>query len=190
MKIGIFGGTFNPPHLGHLLIAELARESQKLDEIWFIPTGNPPHKKTQTPSVIRYAWTKIACADNPFFKVLDIEVYREGYAYTIDTLSELQKNNPEHQFYLIIGGDSLRDFHLWKNYAELLTLIQIICYKRPHIDLSLVLPQILAQTIFLEAPLIEISSTQIRERIASGKSIRYQIPNALLQIIGQSHNEL
>lgn len=180
MQIGIFGGTFNPPHLAHLIIADWVREACALDEVWWIPTGNPPHKATQTPALVRLEMTRLATASNPVFKVLSLEAEREGYAYTIDTLSQLEQQYPQHRFHLIIGGDSLRDFQKWKSPMEILQKVPLICYQRPNTDISTVDESVIAKTTFVDAPLIDISSTTLRERISKGNSVRYWVQDAVL----------
>lgn len=184
MKIGLMGGTFNPIHLGHLFISEHIRMSANLDKVVFIPSGNPPHKNSK--EVIsakhRYNMVLLAIDDNPYFEVSKIEIDRDGNSYTIDTIKELKSIHPEDEFYFIIGGDSLHELTKWKNAPELLKTITFIVIGRQGIEEKRNLEKIEeykklynASIHYLDAPLIEISSTRIRDNLKEGKSIKYMV---------------
>ncbi|HXN07066.1 MAG TPA: nicotinate-nucleotide adenylyltransferase [Nitrospiria bacterium] len=133
MKTGILGGTFNPVHLGHILLALEVREKLKLDEVLFIPTGDPPHKTSQDLSSAkdRYEMVKLAISGYPFFKISSIEIDRKNKSYTIDTIRELKKQRPGDSFYFIIGLDAFMEIGSWKESAGLLNLVHFIVVSRP-----------------------------------------------------------
>ncbi|NTV90522.1 MAG: nicotinate-nucleotide adenylyltransferase [Clostridiales bacterium] len=188
-KIGIMGGTFNPPHFGHLLAAEAARENFALQKILFIPSGNPPHKDENevVRAEDRYKMVEAAVASNPNFEALRIEIDRKGRTYSVDTLKELKKLYGDGtDFYFIIGADIINELVLWKDYLELFSLCGFIAVNRPGFDISGLsgeVSQLLAQNKLrietLKIPMLEISSSDIRERISEGRSIRYLTPTAV-----------
>lgn len=187
-KIGIMGGTFDPIHIGHLLIAEYARISFKLDKILFIPTGNPPHKKKKhiTSDMHRYNMVLLATNSNENFLLSTIEMDREGVTYTIDTINALKSIYDNTDFYFIMGADSLLQIYSWKDYEKLLNMCKFIVAKRPGYkdnkldevksDLNL---KYNSQIFIMEGPLLDISSSQIRERVKKGISITYLVPRAV-----------
>ncbi len=186
-KLGIFGGTFDPVHLGHLLVAETAREQLVLDRVLFMLAPQPPHKPMPglTPWPTRLAMLEGALSDQPHFTISTLEVQRSGPSYTVDTLRELHQL-PEFQhtqFYLIIGADSLSQFHTWREPKVIVELATLAVYPR----LESLAPQEPApmpwSCIHLQAPRIEISSTDIRRRLACGQSVRYLIPESVRQYI-------
>ena len=184
-KIGLFGGAFNPPHLGHLILAETICEAAGLDEIWWLPAPHPPHKDTvgMTDSAHRWQMVQCAIADNERFVASDVEFHREGKSYTVETLRHVQTQFPDDTFFLLIGGDSLRDFHKWYAFTEIIERVSLLVFPRPHVDLSAVSPDILAHTTFVDAPLIALSSTHIRTRLMDRKSVRYCVPESVLAYI-------
>lgn len=175
-KVGILGGTFDPPHFGHLLIAEEARVSCSLDEIWFMPTRTPPHK---TSSLLcsdddRIEMVKKAISSNSHFHLNLIEFERLGPSYTIDTMRELKSRSKDINFFFIIGGDMVNYLPKWKGIDELLTMLTFVGIQRPgHIITSGYDKRI----VMIEAPQLEISSSEIRARLQQGKSIRYLLPD-------------
>ncbi|NLX61571.1 MAG: nicotinate-nucleotide adenylyltransferase [Tissierellia bacterium] len=187
-KIGIMGGTFDPIHIGHLLIAEYARISFKLDKILFIPTGNPPHKKKKhiTSDMHRYNMVLLATNSNENFLLSTIEMDRKGVTYTIDTINALKSIYDNTDFYFIMGADSLLQIYSWKDYEKLLNMCKFIVAKRPGYkdnkldevksDLNL---KYNSQIFIMEGPLLDISSSQIRERVKKGISITYLVPRAV-----------
>lgn len=188
MKIGIMGGTFDPIHTGHLIIGEYARTTLDLDKIIFIPVGLPPHKdnsKVSTSSK-RLEMTKLAISSNSYFYLSSIEVDRKEITYTIDTIKELKKIYKEDELYFVIGGDSLFEIEKWKDFEQLIKLCKFVVLERPgrtkeeieqkKIELKL------SYKIELEkiySPLIDISSTEIRERVKNNLSIKYLVPESV-----------
>ena len=184
-RIGIFGGSFNPPHVAHLIGAEIAREELKLDKLLLLPAAIPPHKQKMTlpASQLRLRMVEAAIADNPCIEVCDIELRREGPSYTIDTLKELRELYPEDQLVLIIGMDNLEIFEQWRSPDEILALAELAVMVRPGYSTENVKPELLERVRFVEIPLMEISGTEIRNRIESGLSVKYMVTDAVLNII-------
>lgn len=178
MDVGLFGGTFNPPHLAHLVIAEVVRDQFGLDEVLWMPSRNPPHKDDDdvAPAACRLAMTRLTVQDNPSFRASKMEMERDGPSYTVETLRQLQKCHPSASFSLIIGGDSLRTFDEWHRGNEIIERAPLIVYDRPHAGESeeCLPPQ--DRVHFVDAPMIDISSTDIRARCRKGQSIRYMVP--------------
>jgi len=194
-RLGILGGTFNPIHIGHLTIAEAVREEYGLDKVLFVPSAHPPHKEGR--DVIdardRYHLVRLAVADNPFFEVLDIEMKRKGQSYSVETLKELRENETEPaDYFFIIGADSLPELKTWKDIEKLGRLCTFVVAPRPGWDIErlareeLGLPPWMKESLLahvVSAPLIGISSTEIRDRIRSAMSIRYLVPRAVEEYI-------
>lgn len=180
-RIGILGGTFNPPHLGHLLMAEQVGNQLELDEIWFMPTAKPPHKpgKKTIQSQHRLAMLDLAIANNSLFKIQPYEINRGGINYTIDTMRHFTQNFPESDFYFIIGGDSANDLDLWREADALTQLVQFVGVRRPG------QPPYTGKypILWVDSPLVDISSTEIRLRVFLEQSIRYQVPHEVEQYI-------
>lgn len=191
-KIGIMGGTFDPIHNGHLIIAEYSRITFDLEEIIFMPTGIPAHKIDNKIASInyRYEMTLLGINSNPHFSISPLEIQREGITYTIDTIKYLQSKNEYAELYFIMGSDSLYNIYKWKDYKELLGLCKFIVAKRPNQDNNKLKEEIeelnnnYSSSIYiLEAPLIDISSTIIRDRIKSNLSIKHLVPESVEQYI-------
>lgn len=167
MKIGIFGGTFDPIHRGHLLLAQQARNQYQLDKVLFIPAKTPPHKTDQsdlTPAPHRFRMVELALKDYPEFELCDRELNRPGISYTIDTLRDLRKQYPGDSFFLILGSDAASEFSTWKQPDEIIKMAQVLVALRPGFSLP---SQTNFQTIAM--PPVPLSSTEIRERLAAGK---------------------
>ena len=181
MHVGLFGGSFNPPHLGHLIVAETVREQFGLDALWWMPAYQPPHKTGTALAAVehRLAMTQRAVAENPGFAVSDLEVQRKGTSYTVDTVRTLQAEHPDHTFSLIIGSDSLHGFSSWHQPEEIIARVPLIVYKRPGSAAAVVASHFAEQVRFADAPLLEISGTEIRQRLLAGRSIRYLVPDAV-----------
>jgi nicotinate-nucleotide adenylyltransferase len=185
LKIGICGGTFDPIHLGHLAIAELVRCELNLDKVLFIPTGRPPHKdvKVVTDPIHRLNMVECAIEGNEYFEAVDIEVKREGYTYTVDTLNELHQRYPQGTtFYYIIGADVVMDLLNWKSHEEVFTLTKFAAVMRAGYlgndfleRIRLMRNRFDIDILSVEAPLIEISSTLIRERVSKNQSVKYLV---------------
>ncbi len=183
-KIGIWGGTFDPPHIGHLIIAQEVKEKLKLDQIFFIPAALPPHKKKIkiSPSLARLQMINLAVKDNPDFRVLDLELKRKGASYTVDTLRDLTRRYPGTQFFLILGEDNLNYIQSWKDLHEIFSLAKVIFVPRPGFKNNKAKSR-LKKGVFLKLRGIDISSTEVRERIKKGKSIRYIVPDEVQKYI-------
>lgn len=200
-KYGIFGGSFNPIHYGHLMICEYIKEEMGLDKVIFIPTGNPPHKEIEVSAKDRYEMVKTAISPNPDFDISDIETTRVKLSYTVDTIRELKEIYKEEKLYFIIGMDSLFQLKTWKKIKDLSSEIEFVVAKRPgYLDDEKINREIKylkenfgTKIILVETPLYEISSTDLRDRIKKGKSLRYLIPKKVLNYIEESEfykNEL
>ena len=191
-KIGIMGGTFDPIHLGHLTTAENVREGYALDKVLFIPAASPPHKQHQqvTPAMYRYRMTVLATEDNPHFMVSPLEMQRSGPSYSIDTVHELiERFGASTQFYFIAGADAIQELPTWERITELLRLCHFIAVSRPGTvpnlgELRARFGSLVEEHIHsLPAPKLEISSTDVRNRVRQGRSIRYIVPAAVAQYI-------
>lgn len=184
-SIGMFGGTFDPVHVGHLILAERAREELGLDLLLFVPAFIPPHKITGrkiASAESRADMLRLAIAGNPGFRVENREIERQGISYTVETIRTLREAYPDARFTLLIGADNARDFRTWHQPEAIAQLADVAVWARPGISLSdELLPGIPLQQI--SSPLFEISSTDIRERLAAGRSIRYLVPDPVLQYI-------
>jgi nicotinate-nucleotide adenylyltransferase len=187
-RVGILGGTFNPIHLGHLLIAQDAMEQLGLDRVKFIPSATPPHKTVDKLASERDRLRMIALAirGNNRFEVDEIEIRRGGKSYSVETLTELQRHEPRANFYFIIGSDSLRELHLWREVQLLVTLCTFVTVPRPGFEPKPVIdPRLDAATRrrlrqhVLRGHACDIASRDIRARVASRRSIRYLVADAV-----------
>lgn len=192
MRIGLMGGTFDPVHLGHLFIAEMAREEFGLDRVIWLPAGDPPHKKGYrvTPQEHRHAMVLLATASNPDFEVSRWELERSGPSYSIDTILHFREVCPGAELFFITGADAILEILTWYRHDEVIRSCRFIAVTRPGYDLnrlSAVLPpEYLSQIDLLEAPGVDISSTDLRARIRTGSSIRYLVPELVATYI-QKH---
>ncbi|WP_100374585.1 nicotinate-nucleotide adenylyltransferase [Bacillus sp. FJAT-45037] len=184
-RVGLFGGTFDPPHVGHLMLAEEVRVECRLDEVWFIPASTPPHKERSDMSSIdeRLELVKIATRSNPHFQVSTIERDRGGRSYTIDTVKQLQREHPDVEFFFLIGGDMVESLASWVGIDELIELITFIGVNRPNTSPSTAYIEHVRHVDFAQ---IDLSSTMIRKRVAEGKSIRYLVLNEVEVMIRES----
>jgi nicotinate-nucleotide adenylyltransferase len=189
-SIGLLGGTFDPIHYGHLIIAEATRDQLGLDQVEFLPANDPPHKPDDAVSPVedRIAMVEAAINGVPYFTLNCIEVERVGPSYTVDTLERLKIRRPQDDFYFIVGGDSLRDFPTWKAPARILELASLAIIDRPGATYDLsgleaTLPALRERSAFIDAPLIDISATILRTRCAEGRSVRFQTPDAVIAYI-------
>ncbi|CDZ99968.1 putative nicotinate-nucleotide adenylyltransferase [Metalysinibacillus saudimassiliensis] len=179
-RIGILGGTFNPPHIGHLMMANEALNALSLDEIRFMPNGVPPHKAVDMPvsDAERLAMLSIATAPYPYFKVEPYEINKGGISYTAITMRELTKREPEAAFYFIMGGDMIESLHTWHDIGTLNRLVTFVGFARPHTQ---------AQTIYnvqmVDAPQFDISSTMLRRRFKEGRTVQFLIPEAVANYV-------
>lgn len=193
-KIGIMGGTFNPVHTGHLILAETAREEFGLDEILFVPNYVSYFKRNESvlEGTERMKLLALAIEGNPYFSVSAIEMERRGYTYTYETLQELKQKNPEHVYYFILGADSLFDMEQWKCPELIFKNAMILAavrtgYTKEELEHQIVYLQhkYHGNIYQVSIPEIEISSTDIRNRIREGKSVRYRLPEAVRNYIEQ-----
>jgi len=190
MRLGIYGGTFDPVHYGHLLLAESAREQLRLDEVWFMPAAVPPHKRERelTAAKQRVEMLELAIAGNPAFRLSKLELDRGGVSYTVDTLRTVKSQQPEAELFLLMGADSLRDLVTWREPAEICRLATPAVVRRggqPALDFSVLagivsaerLREIAATEVDISA--VDFSSSDLRERAATGRSLRYRTPRAV-----------
>lgn len=186
-KVGIMGGTFDPIHNGHCIAALMAKEQAGLDEVWFIPSNDPPLKPTspKASALHRYHMVELATQDLPFFRVLDIELKRSGTSYSYDTVTELLKQYNDIELYYIVGADRVNDLTSWYRADELKAIIQFIGIERggEQIDLSSMSSEWKARLHLVKTPLIEMSSTLIRQRLAERLPIDYYCDKRVVQYI-------
>ncbi|MFC0522536.1 nicotinate-nucleotide adenylyltransferase [Pontibacillus salicampi] len=174
-KIGLLGGTFDPPHLGHLLIAEEVYHALDLDGVWFIPSNNPPHKDaSDTKTEDRVEMTRIAVQDNEHFHLNTIEMERSGTSYTVDTVKNLVDRHEDTSFYFIMGGDMVEYLPNWERIDQLNELVSFVGVQRYGYELSCEYP-----VVKVEIPMFDVSSTLIRERLQSGETARYLLPETV-----------
>ncbi|KAF0197732.1 MAG: nicotinate-nucleotide adenylyltransferase [Bacillota bacterium] len=197
MRLGIMGGTFDPIHWGHLVTAEAARHQFKLDQVLFVPSGQPPHKqgrKVSSPEH-RYLMTFLAIANNPMFHISRLEIDRPGFTYTYDTVSHLKAEYGQNiELFFITGADVMRDILTWYKAEELLSICHFVAASRPgftlldymaHADLSRFKEN--GSIHLIEVPAMAISSTDLRRRITIGEPIRYLVPEAVENYIYKNH---
>ena len=191
MRLGIFGGAFDPIHNGHLLLADQCREQCALDEVWFVPTRTPPHKDASqlTASRHRVEMLQLATAGMPEFVVSRIELDHDEVSWTVDTLRRLRDQKPADELFLLIGGDSLREFPTWREplaIAELATLVAVNRGETSLEDLSAGLDaSIRSRVQLVTMPGVQIAATDVRSRAAEGRSLRFLVPRAVEQYIRQ-----
>lgn len=192
-RVGLFGGTFDPPHMGHLILASEARSQLELSRVLWTVTPDPPHKQDQliTPLEHRVAMVKLAIEDDPGFELSDIELNLPGPHYTLDTIKLLAEQNPGMEIVPILGGDSLNDLPTWHKPKELLFAAHWVgVMRRPGEETDLQelereLPGISSKIHYVDAPLLEIASREIRSRAATGKPFRYYLPEPVYEYIEQ-----
>ncbi len=176
MNIGLFFGSFNPIHTGHLIIANHLRQQSTLDQVWFVVSPQNPFKQEGLLNEYhRFALVQLGIGDEPGLRAMDIEFRLPKPSYTIDTLTYLQEKYPENKFVVIMGGDSYSNLPKWKNFDRLIANWDLIVYPRP--GFSSQEPHPNSRTLFAKAPFLEISATHIRKLIQEGKSIRFLVPD-------------
>lgn len=194
MRVGLFGGSFDPVHYGHLLLAETCREQCRLDEVWFIPAAVPPHKQEQgrTAARLRVEMLELAVGGDEHFRVVTLEIDRGGVSYTVDTLEVVHQQRPSDELFLLMGADTLFDLPTWRNPVRICELVIPVVVRRagsPSPDLSILTgiasPQRIAavEKHQVEMPILDLSSREIRRRVATGESIRYRTPRAVEKFI-------
>ena len=193
MRIGLFGGAFDPIHIGHLIIGQFSFEKLNLDKVIFIPANVSPFKKNKesffSPND-RFEMVKLAIEDNPNFKVSDFELSSNQISYSYITVDYFSKIYHDSEIFFIIGGDNLLNFCKWKNYEYIISKVSLIVY--PRLGFELVIPNCLEsyanKIFFLEVPIIDISSTMIRQRIKDGMDVKYFLPNKVYEYIKNNLN--
>ena len=195
-RIGILGGSFNPVHIGHLIVAQGATEALDLSKMLFIPCATPPHKNVSGMAEASHRMNMLenAAEHDPRFEICDIEIQRGGVSYTIDTVTQLQEENPGADLFFIIGSDTLKELHLWKRIPELLALCEFVTFVRPGFEVDNVKHEELKLDPPWPASLlnnitpgvrVDISSSDIRHRVAEGLSVRYLVPETVEMYIAE-----
>ncbi len=185
-RIGVMGGTFDPIHHGHLVAASEVAQSYGLDEVVFVPTGEPTYKSVVTPAEHRYLMTVIATASNPSFTVSRVDIDRGKPTFTIDTLRDIRRERPEAELFFITGADAIAQILSWRDVEELWELAHFVAVSRPGHDLSVSgLPE--QDVSLLEVPALAISSTDCRDRVRRGFPVWYLVPDGVVQYISKHH---
>jgi nicotinate-nucleotide adenylyltransferase len=189
-RIGIFGGTFDPPHLGHLALAEAAREQLGLDCVLWVVAGQSPLKQDSeaAPAAQRLEMVQAAIAGHPAFALSQVDVARPAPHYTVDTVAIIAAERPDAELYFIMGEDSLRDLPRWRQPGDLLARCRLAVFQRPGVDTDLTqleaaIPGLAARVDWVNAPQIDIASRDLRQRVRAGRSIRYLVPEPVLEVI-------
>ena len=186
IRLGVMGGTFDPIHYGHLVAASEAASAFGLDEVIFVPAGDPWQKETQSSSKHRFAMTKLAIKKNKLFTISDIDVRRDGPTYTVDTLTEIKEIHPEAELFFITGADAISNILSWKDVDKIWSLANFVGVSRP--GHALKVPNSPHGVVsILEIPALAISSTDIRARVSSGKPIDYLLPPKVIKYISKHH---
>ena len=179
-KVGLFGGTFNPPHLGHMLVAQQVLSQLGLDEIIFIPDNKPPHvdEKKTIDAKTRLEMTRLSAQGNPSFRVSDLEIRRGGKSYAYDTIKQLRQEHPENEYYFIIGGDMVEYLPTWHKIDDLIKIVNFVGVRRPGFKTTSPYP-----VLWVDVPAFEISSSLIRQKVAQGCSIKYLVRDEVADFI-------
>jgi nicotinate-nucleotide adenylyltransferase len=181
-RLGILGGTFDPPHVGHLIVAQDAWQALGLERVLFVPAAVPPHKRERVaaPAELRLAMTRAAVGDDARFEVSELELRRPGPSYTVDTLRELRDGEPDAALFLLIGADQFRQFHRWREPESIARLAEVVVMSRAGEETaeSAGIPH---RTLAVTR--IDVSATDVRRRVAAGESIRYLVPPGVEAII-------
>jgi nicotinate-nucleotide adenylyltransferase len=191
-SIGILGGTFDPPHFGHLILAEYTREALALDHVLFVPVGGHPQKSDRLPIVHRMAMLELAIANNHYFSISTVDIDRPAPHYSADTVRIIQEQYPQAQLYFVMGGDNWRSLPTWERARQLYERARLAVMKRADEDIwknmhADVLPGVEEQVQIIDVPLLSIwlSSTHVVERLREGKTVRYLVPDPVLDYIDQ-----
>jgi nicotinate-nucleotide adenylyltransferase len=185
MRLGIYGGTFDPIHLGHLILAEQCREACGLDRVWFVVASRPPHKLGAKRSAVhhRVEMTRLAIAGHPAFEVSEIETSRAGPSYSVDTLAQIREQRPEDELFFLIGGDSLVDLPTWREPGRIASMATIVVANRPGADVEPPPTSLFGSDArplrFVSIPPIGVASQDLRARLSEGRSIRYMTPRSV-----------
>lgn len=191
-RLGVFGGTFDPPHVGHLILAQVALNALGLERVLFVPAAQPPHKQGQnvTAPLHRFAMLQRAIAGNPHFEISRVDMDRQGPHYTSDMLSILRAQHRGYDLFFLMGADSLSDLMTWRAPEWIIAQATLAVMRRPGASVNLDvlearLPGVRERVVLVDAPLIEIAASALRQTIRNGHSIRYQVPDAVLEYITQ-----
>ncbi|MDQ3459061.1 MAG: nicotinate-nucleotide adenylyltransferase [Deinococcota bacterium] len=186
-RLGLFGGRFDPPHLGHLLAAQEALEALALDEFWFVPAQTPPHKPAVASAEDRFNMTLLATASHPAFRVSRLELGRTGPSYTFDTVMRVREGDPGGKLFFITGADAYAEIETWHRAPELLEAVKMVAVSRPGYALS-GLPEFYRDKVtLLDRLKIDISSTEVRRRLSEGRSVRYLVPEPVESYLDKHH---
>jgi nicotinate-nucleotide adenylyltransferase len=190
-NLALFGGSFNPVHVAHLIIAERVADTLAVDYLLFMPCSVPALKPDDqmVDGAHRLAMVRLAIAGNPRFRASDLELRRGGKSYTVETLAELKNRHrlERDNLFLVLGGDNLADFSSWRDPAEINRLCRIVVADRPDAEYTGRIPGYITDLIRVDTPLMHFSATDIRNRLASGRSIRYLVPPAVERYIERHH---
>ncbi|MDZ7799435.1 MAG: nicotinate-nucleotide adenylyltransferase [Trueperaceae bacterium] len=179
MRVGLFGGRFDPPHMGHLLMAEQAREALPLDEVWFLPAGDPPHKPADASPLDRLEMTRLAVQDHPAFRARADEIRRSGPSYAYDTVVDLQERHPEATFAYLIGADAWAEIETWHRAEALIRAVQMVVFPRRGTEAPPPPERFARAATKIETVPFGVSGTLVRSRVAAGRSLRYLVPDAV-----------
>ena len=192
-RIGILGGTFDPPHLAHLILGEAAVEVLNLSTLLWVPAADPPHKQNHEKTAVmhRLAMLELALRDNEHFAISRVDLDRPGPHYSVDMVEIIQRQYPGAELFFVIGGDSLHDLLSWYRPDLLIEQCTLAVMRRPDAQVEpemheAELPGLARHTIMIDAPLIDISSTEVKQRLQQGHSVRYLVPDAVLAYIGEN----
>lgn len=188
MRRAVFGGSFNPPHIGHLVVAETCADAAALDRVVWMPAATPPHKQSDPDLASpddRLALVDRAIAGNDRFAVSDLELRRAGVSYTVDTLRQLADAHPDDELALLIGGDSLSAFASWRRPREILDRARLLVYARPGSDPGDAPDWVLDRTTIVDGVPLDVSSTAIRARLRAGRSVRYLVPDGVRRLVAE-----
>jgi len=186
MKVGLFGGTFDPIHLGHLRAAETAREGLSLDLVAFVPSAVPPHRTGRLSSATdRFAMACLACAHHPLFVAWDTELRRPGPSYTVDTIEVIRKERPHDELVLVVGADTWPEMTTWRDPERLMAQVTVAVVDRPDAAAGRGEGAVGERVVRVAGPALPISATLVRERVREGRSIRYLVPDAVADYIAK-----
>jgi len=188
--IGVLGGSFDPIHNGHLIIAQALMEELSLTKVLFLLSARPPHKETGAIASWqdRLEMVRLAVEENPLFQVSELEIQRSGPSYTVETMDQLQLTyGHSYRIFFVVGADSILEIFTWRHPEQLLESRSLVIVPRPGCDLNQIDPRVAEKVTLLQTPLIEISSTDIRQRVGRGRSIRYLVPDRVAEYIARRH---
>lgn len=184
-RLGLFGGTFDPPHVGHLIAAQDVVEALGLNTLHFVPARLPPHKRDQSfsPARLRLAMVEAALEDAPGLEASELEIGRDGPSFTVDTLRTLRERHPDDELFFVVGVDQFGELHAWKEPREVARLARLVVITREGDDPESVDPGVEVSYDFVPVTRVDVSSTGVRERVRQGRPIRYLVPEPVRRII-------